>query len=257
MAGVAIWAGQQLPAENIPVHWNAEGVADRFSNKSEALLLLWMLPGSALLGAFVFAILPQIEPMRDNLFKSRKAYNAIWITTMLLFLGIHCGIAYMMVIGSGKEMQSNEFVRLVIAGTGLLFIILGNYLPKTRQNWFLGITPVGFWPSQIATFFGIMPGTLLYIWIGSLGGEAASGDSNSSLLRYVALGVGLIVALLALFRPGPLQSGMVDNFVNRKHGREKLSYPDAWQVRWFKPDLAAGLSGAVSCAASLAAPELW
>ncbi len=36
-----------------------------------------------------------------------------------------------------------------------------------------------------------------------------------------------IVALLALFRPGPLQSGMVDNFVNRKHGREKLSYPDA------------------------------
>ena len=139
MAGVAIWAGQQLPAENIPVHWNAEGVADRFSDKSEALFLLWLLPGSALLGAFVFAILPQIEPMRDNLFKSRKAYNAIWITTMLLFLGIHCGIAYMMVIGSGKEMQSNEFVRFVIAGTGLLFIILGNYLPKTRQNWFLGI----------------------------------------------------------------------------------------------------------------------
>ncbi len=36
-----------------------------------------------------------------------------------------------------------------------------------------------------------------------------------------------IVALLALFRPGPLQSGMVDNLVNRKQGREKLSYPDA------------------------------
>lgn len=36
-----------------------------------------------------------------------------------------------------------------------------------------------------------------------------------------------IVALLALFRPGPLQSGMVDNFVNRKQGREKLSFPDA------------------------------
>jgi DNA polymerase-3 subunit alpha len=29
-----------------------------------------------------------------------------------------------------------------------------------------------------------------------------------------------IVALVALFRPGPLQSGMVDNFINRKHGRE-------------------------------------
>jgi len=36
-----------------------------------------------------------------------------------------------------------------------------------------------------------------------------------------------IIALVALFRPGPLQSGMVDNFINRKHGREAISYPDA------------------------------
>ena len=36
-----------------------------------------------------------------------------------------------------------------------------------------------------------------------------------------------IIALVALFRPGPLQSGMVDNFIDRKHGREAISYPDA------------------------------
>ncbi len=35
-----------------------------------------------------------------------------------------------------------------------------------------------------------------------------------------------IIALVALFRPGPLQSGMVDNFIDRKHGREEISYPD-------------------------------
>jgi DNA polymerase III subunit alpha len=34
-----------------------------------------------------------------------------------------------------------------------------------------------------------------------------------------------IVALVALFRPGPLQSGMVDDFINRKHGRAELAYP--------------------------------
>ena len=34
-----------------------------------------------------------------------------------------------------------------------------------------------------------------------------------------------IVALVALFRPGPLQSGMVDDFINRKHGRAKVDYP--------------------------------
>lgn len=35
-----------------------------------------------------------------------------------------------------------------------------------------------------------------------------------------------MIALVALFRPGPLQSGMVDNFIDRKHGREEVSYPD-------------------------------
>ena len=33
-----------------------------------------------------------------------------------------------------------------------------------------------------------------------------------------------IIALIALFRPGPLQSGMVDDFINWKHGREEVKY---------------------------------
>ncbi|WP_036822066.1 DNA polymerase III subunit alpha, partial [Photobacterium sanctipauli] len=47
-----------------------------------------------------------------------------------------------------------------------------------------------------------------------------------------------MIALVALFRPGPLQSGMVDNFIDRKHGREEVSYPDAtWQHESLKPIL--------------------
>ncbi|HHF0590750.1 TPA: DNA polymerase III subunit alpha, partial [Legionella anisa] len=34
-----------------------------------------------------------------------------------------------------------------------------------------------------------------------------------------------IIALVALFRPGPLQSGMVDDFIDRKHGRAVVDYP--------------------------------
>ena len=34
-----------------------------------------------------------------------------------------------------------------------------------------------------------------------------------------------IIALVALYRPGPLQSGMVDDFVNRKKGLAEVSYP--------------------------------
>jgi DNA polymerase-3 subunit alpha len=36
-----------------------------------------------------------------------------------------------------------------------------------------------------------------------------------------------IVSLIALFRPGPMQSGMLDMFVDRKHGREEVKYDHA------------------------------
>ena len=58
-----------------------------------------------------------------------------------------------------------------------------------------------------------------------------------------------LVALVALFRPGPLQSGMVDDFIKRKHGLIPIEYEipelenilretygekeaDTWWVRW-------------------------
>ncbi len=47
-----------------------------------------------------------------------------------------------------------------------------------------------------------------------------------------------LIALVALFRPGPLQSGMVDDFINRKHGRAQVAYPDAkYQHMSLKPIL--------------------
>ena len=47
-----------------------------------------------------------------------------------------------------------------------------------------------------------------------------------------------IVALVALFRPGPLQSGMVDDFINRKKGRAEVSYPHSqYQHECLKPAL--------------------
>ena len=47
-----------------------------------------------------------------------------------------------------------------------------------------------------------------------------------------------IIALVALYRPGPLQSGMVDDFIDRKHGRKKLAWPhEDYQLEILKPIL--------------------
>jgi len=47
-----------------------------------------------------------------------------------------------------------------------------------------------------------------------------------------------IIALVALFRPGPLGSGMVDDFINRKHGKQEVAYPHSdYQHQDLKPIL--------------------
>ncbi|MEM7301684.1 MAG: TVP38/TMEM64 family protein [Pseudomonadota bacterium] len=76
----------------------------------------------------------------------------------------------------------------------VLLLRLSPAFPFSLQNWFLGVTPVGFWPSTIATFFGILPGTLLYIWIADLGASAGAGDM--SILKYVLFGVGILATLV-------------------------------------------------------------
>src|SRR5215510_11089700 len=37
-----------------------------------------------------------------------------------------------------------------------------------------------------------------------------------------------IVAAVALYRPGPLEGGMVEDFIDRKHGKKKVEYPHPW-----------------------------
>ena len=44
-----------------------------------------------------------------------------------------------------------------------------------------------------------------------------------------------LIALAALYRPGPLNSGMVDDFINRRHGRAEVSYPHANLESILKP----------------------
>jgi len=97
------------------------------------------------------------------------------------------------VAGYPRFSAVNEAIR--DEGWRVVFLLrLSPALPFSLQNWFLGLTPVRFWPSQIATFFGIIPGTLLYVWIGSLGGQAGSG--NMGWAQYAVAGIGILATLL-------------------------------------------------------------
>jgi uncharacterized membrane protein len=141
MAGASWWTGQNIPADvaQLPVHWGADGRPDRFLPRDEALRMYWLLPGFAVVLTIILAILPSIDPLKGNIHRSSRAYLTAWIGSMALLALVSVGIAMMTVRGATGDADSNQFVRWIMAGVGVLFIFLGDAMPKTRPNFFVGV----------------------------------------------------------------------------------------------------------------------
>ena len=130
------WAS--LPANGeIPVHWGPDGMPDRFGGHLEAGLTLLAMPVITLFVGLILALAPSFDPRKANIEKGRRAYLAVWISVMLLLVLVHGGVARMMT--AGPEAEPGNFVRWVIAGSALMIIVIGNYLPKTRSSFFFGV----------------------------------------------------------------------------------------------------------------------
>lgn len=81
-------------------------------------------------------------------------------------------------------------------GAKLVFLLrLSPLIPFNLSNYFYGLTAVKFWPYVLASWIGMLPGTLLYVYLGTAGRAglqaAAGADSGRSPLEWTFLGVGL------------------------------------------------------------------
>jgi uncharacterized membrane protein YdjX (TVP38/TMEM64 family) len=73
---------------------------------------------------------------------------------------------------------------------------LSPLIPFNLSNYFYGITSVGFWPYLLASSIGMLPGTLLYAYLGAVGKAGVSGGkSEHSPLQWIFLGVGLAATI--------------------------------------------------------------
>jgi uncharacterized membrane protein YdjX (TVP38/TMEM64 family) len=66
-------------------------------------------------------------------------------------------------------------------------------IPFNLQNYLYGLTPIGFWPCVLTSAIFMMPGTLLYVYLGYAGGQGleAASSGGASTERWALLGVGL------------------------------------------------------------------
>lgn len=71
-------------------------------------------------------------------------------------------------------------------------------IPFNIQNYGYGLTKVSFLPYVIASWIGMMPGTVLFIYVGTLGGDAAGGGSSAATwaMRGVALAATILVTVV-------------------------------------------------------------
>lgn len=76
----------------------------------------------------------------------------------------------------------------------VLLTRLSPLMPFSLQNFFYGVTDIRFLDYAWATFIGIMPGTLLYVYLGAAGNAAA--DDSTTTLQWVLFGVGLLATLV-------------------------------------------------------------
>ncbi len=69
---------------------------------------------------------------------------------------------------------------------------LSPLVPFNLANYFFGLTKVKFWPCVLASFFGMAPGSILYVYLGYVGKATLAGDQQITTQQWVLLGVGLV-----------------------------------------------------------------
>ena len=122
-----VWS--RLP-DSIPIHWNIRGEVDGWARKwpgaffvSGLAFVLWLL----------FLVLPRIDPRRSNYERFEPTY---WLVANVAigFMAVIHVLTLATALGWAVDVT-----RVIMLGLGLLLIALGNYLPRIKPNWWMGI----------------------------------------------------------------------------------------------------------------------
>lgn len=125
--GLFYW--KALPAE-IPTHFDFSGQADGYSSKAEAVFFLPLF----MVGIHVISIfMTSVSPKSQNI-GSKGKILIYWLVPMIAIPVQVASLLSAMNIISSKELVIGIGVLL-----SLLFIVIGNYMPKIKQNYVFGI----------------------------------------------------------------------------------------------------------------------
>lgn len=125
LAGVILW--DKLP-EQMPIHWGINGEVDGYIGKWQGVVL-----GPVFLFVLYWfcVIFTLLDPKNKG--QNIKAFNLVIFIMPIISLVIY-GFIYSAALGHSLNVAS--FLYLLL---GFMFILIGNYLPKCKQNHTIGI----------------------------------------------------------------------------------------------------------------------
>lgn len=125
IVGIILW--DKLP-DTVATHWNAAGESDSFSTKAFAV---FGLPLIVLALHWLCVFFTEKDPKNKN--QSPKMQKLVlWICPVLTWVA--SAVIYSAALD--KEINVLNLIPLLI---GFMFIVLGNYMPKCKQNYTIGI----------------------------------------------------------------------------------------------------------------------
>ena len=125
LAGVLLW--NQLP-DPMPSHWNASGEIDGWSSKPFAV---FGFPFILIAAQWLCLLATGADPKKKN-HSDKMIHLVLWIIPVLSVV-MHT-FTYLIALGYGVRMEVMMPIFI-----GLIFTIIGNYMPKCKQNYTIGI----------------------------------------------------------------------------------------------------------------------
>lgn len=125
LAGILLW--DRLP-EQMVTHWGGNGEADGWSSRPVAVFGLPLF----LLAIHWMGVWLTGQDRRNRNQNEKILQMMFWIAPVISLFGM--GSTYAAALG-----QSLRIDRLALLLLGIVFTIIGNYLPKCRQNYTIGI----------------------------------------------------------------------------------------------------------------------
>jgi uncharacterized membrane protein len=124
-----IW--NKLP-ETIAIHFDLKGNPDRFGNKKELLVMMGVLMLVNILTYLLLLNIHRFDPKKHAI-DNKERMAKIAFAVVIFLAAISCLILYSSSVGSIKFSTG-----IIFSATGLLFAVIGNYMPSMKQNYFAG-----------------------------------------------------------------------------------------------------------------------